>query len=191
MIVTGAFGALGSSVADMLAERGAKLARVDRAENPGGPGWRLGGIDLADEDLFNALQKGRRRLRSGLWPGQIAGAFEMASLAEGGIDPWDRMYRANLRTVLSASSAALPYFKGAGRIVNVAPPPPPRPALRRAPMPPRNPASPASPKASPRNCEARDHGQRHLPTISTRRQIAPPCRRRIPPNGRRRKASPA
>ena len=29
------------------------------------------------------------------------------------------MYRVNLRTALSASSAALPYFKGAGRIVNI------------------------------------------------------------------------
>jgi len=120
VIVTGAFGALGSSVADMLAERGAKLARVDRADNPGGPGWRLGGIDLADEDSCKrAFRKAVEDCGPVYGLVNIAGAFEMASLAEGGIDPWDRMYRTNLRTVLSASSAALPYFKGAGRIVNI------------------------------------------------------------------------
>ncbi len=120
VIVTGAFGALGSSVADMLAARGANVAHVDRAKNPGGPGWRLGGIDLADEDSCRLAFKKAVEDRGPVYGlVNIAGAFEMGSLAEGGVDIWERMYRANLRTALCASSAVLPYLKGAGRIVNI------------------------------------------------------------------------
>ena len=44
----------------------------------------------------------------------------MGSLAEGGPGTWDRMYRINLRTALSASSAAAHISeRGAGRIVNI------------------------------------------------------------------------
>jgi NAD(P)-dependent dehydrogenase (short-subunit alcohol dehydrogenase family) len=43
----------------------------------------------------------------------------MATLAEGGLATWDRMYRINLRTALCSCGGALPHFAGRGRIVNI------------------------------------------------------------------------
>ncbi len=120
VIVTGASGALGSAVAAVLAEHGAHVVGVDRAENWGDPAVDFAGIDLADEEAC------RRAIdaavaRSGPLYGvvNIAGGFDMATLAEGGAAIWDRMYRINLRTALCSCGAALPHFAGRGRIVNI------------------------------------------------------------------------
>ena len=122
IVVTGGFGTLGSAVVTMAAAAGAKIACIDQGNDHGGPGLRLGGIDLADDA---ACRQALTQVVDALGPlyglVNVAGGFEMASLAEGGLDPWDRMYRTNLRTVLSASYAALPLLSAqkSGRIVNI------------------------------------------------------------------------
>jgi len=104
----------------VLAERGARAVGVDRAEHWGDPAVDFPGIDLADEEscrrAFNAAVA-----RSGTLYGlvNIAGGFDMATIAEGGAALWDRMYRINLRTALCSCAAALPHFTGRGRIVNI------------------------------------------------------------------------
>ncbi len=122
IIVTGGFGALGSAVAALAEAEGAKIACIGRSSDRNGPGLRLGGVDLADEA---ACQQALKQVVDRLGPlyglVNVAGSFEMATLAEGGLDLWDRMYRTNLRTVLSACYAALPLLlaRKSGRIVNV------------------------------------------------------------------------
>ena len=122
VIVTGGFGALGSAVAKRVATAGAQIACVDHAKDPGGPGFRLGGVDLADDVM---CQQAFKQVTDQLGPlyglVNVAGGFEMASVVGGGLDPWDRMYRTNLRTALAASHAALPSLLAAksGRIVNI------------------------------------------------------------------------
>ena len=122
IVVAGGFGALGSAVARTLEAAGAKVACLDRADDRGGPGFRLGGIDLADEFACqNALRQVVERLGSLYGLVNVVGGFEMASLVDGGLDPWDRMYRMNLRTVLATCYAALPFLLAgkSGRVVNV------------------------------------------------------------------------
>ena len=50
VIVTGAFGTLGTAVADRFERDGAAVARIDFAPAPtGAPDHHVGGVDLADE----------------------------------------------------------------------------------------------------------------------------------------------
>jgi NAD(P)-dependent dehydrogenase (short-subunit alcohol dehydrogenase family) len=122
VVVTGGFGALGSAVTALAQAQGARTATIDRAKDSGGPGLRIGGIDLADE---GACRQAFARIADDLGPlyglVNVAGGFEMASLRDGGPDLFDRMYRMNLRTALAASYAALPLLAAqkSGRIVNI------------------------------------------------------------------------
>ncbi len=122
VIVTGVCGVLGSAVSELLAVRGARVVGFDRAENDRRCKVDFAGVDLADETACRRAVDSAVA-RSGPLYGlvNIAGGFEMATLAQGGPGLWDRMYHMNLRTALCASSAALPHFQehGAGRIVNV------------------------------------------------------------------------
>jgi NAD(P)-dependent dehydrogenase (short-subunit alcohol dehydrogenase family) len=121
VIVTGGFGALGSAVADMAATQGAKVAVIGHGRDHGGPGLRIAGVDLADE---RACQEAFARIASELGAPyglvNVAGGFAMAPLSEG-LEVFDRMYRMNLRTALSAAYAALPHMlaQKRGRIVNI------------------------------------------------------------------------
>jgi NAD(P)-dependent dehydrogenase (short-subunit alcohol dehydrogenase family) len=130
IVVTGAFGALGSVVAETAAKRGASVALIDHAEAaPAGFAERLGanalligGVDLsspkAAEEAMAAVKAKFGRLDALL---NIAGGFQWEMIADGKTDAWDRMYAMNLKTALNASKAALPCLieSGAGRIVNV------------------------------------------------------------------------
>jgi len=120
IIVTGGFGALGSAVAKRVASAGAQIACLDHAKDPGGPGFRIGGIDLADDGMCQRVfEQVAGELGSLYGLVNIAGGFEMGSLVGSGLDPWDRMYRTNLRTDLAACHSALPFFLAAksGRVV--------------------------------------------------------------------------
>ena len=122
VIVTGVCGVLGSAVSELLAARGARVVGFDRAENSRKCKVDFAGVDLADETACRRAVDSAVA-RSGPLYGLVnmAGGFEMGTLAEGGPGIWDRMYHMNLRTALCASSAAIPHFseRGAGRIVNV------------------------------------------------------------------------
>jgi NAD(P)-dependent dehydrogenase (short-subunit alcohol dehydrogenase family) len=130
IVVTGAFGALGSVVAETAAKRGASVALIDHARAaPEGFADRLGanaliagGVDLtsapAAEAAMASVKAKFGRLDALI---NIAGGFQWDAIADGELDAWDRMYAINLKTALNASRAALPYLllSGAGRIVNV------------------------------------------------------------------------
>lgn len=119
--ITGAFGALGAAVTARLDDAGARLALIDRAGAPSGRGLRLGGVDLADETACaGAFARIARQLGPLHGLVNIAGGFDMGALSDSGPELWDRMYRANLRTALAATHAALPHFPASGgRIVNI------------------------------------------------------------------------
>ena len=130
IVVTGAFGALGSVVAEAAAKRGASVALLDHAETaPEGFAERLGpnalivgGVDLASAPAAEAAMASVKakfgRLDALI---NIAGGFQWDTVADGKVESWDRMFAINLKTALNACKAALPYFmeSGAGRIVNV------------------------------------------------------------------------
>ena len=132
--VTGAFGALGRVVTEVLMAEGAKVAMIDIADAPGiaeisNSDARLviGGVDMNSPDAASgAMSKvvsafGRL---DGLV--NLAGGFTWQAMggAEDGsavLATWDRMYRMNLRSAVAATGAALPHLlrNGGGRIVNV------------------------------------------------------------------------
>jgi NAD(P)-dependent dehydrogenase (short-subunit alcohol dehydrogenase family) len=131
VVVTGAFGALGSAVAEAAMRRGASVAALDyAAAAPGGLVERLGpkallvgGIDLA---LPHAAERSMIEVttRFGRIDAllNIAGGFKWEKVADAAsVETWDRMFAINLKTALNASRAALPHLlaSGAGRIVNV------------------------------------------------------------------------
>lgn len=122
--ITGAFGALGSAVAQAAAEQGARLALIDHA--PGGPGV-AGALVLAGVDLTDPVQAGAAIDRAAEHFGgvdallNIAGGFVWEKIEGGDWQSWPRLYRLNVLTAANASRAAIPHLRRspAGRIVNV------------------------------------------------------------------------
>jgi NAD(P)-dependent dehydrogenase (short-subunit alcohol dehydrogenase family) len=123
--ITGAFGALGTAVAQALQAQGASVAAIDRADAPRDPasltGASLhGGVDLRQADaaraVFADIAKQHGRL-DGLV--NIAGGFSWEKVADGSLETWDRQYQMNLRTAVSACQAALAHLPDGGRIVNI------------------------------------------------------------------------
>ena len=125
IVVTGGFGALGCALADVLGERGARVALLDRAQVPTGAEdsdrvLHLGGVDLGAEGAAQgALAKVVQRWQRIDGLVNVAGGFAWETLTEGSLATWDRQYAMNLRSAVAASQAVLPYLGRAGRIVNV------------------------------------------------------------------------
>jgi NAD(P)-dependent dehydrogenase (short-subunit alcohol dehydrogenase family) len=126
LAITGSNGALGQAVAKTLSGYGARLALLDHAQTPptAPPAGALhyGGIDLTQEDAARSVMD-RVVKEAGRLDGliNVAGGFHWETLAGGTLETWDSMYRINLRTVVVACQAALPYLlqRAGGRIVNV------------------------------------------------------------------------
>lgn len=123
VIVTGTSGALGRAVVATLAAAGWSIVGIDlAAEMPElGQVAFYGEVDLADagavERLFAEIGAVHGPL-GGLI--NIAGGFVWQTVADGDPSEWDRLYRLNLVTALTASRAALPQLREhAGAIVNV------------------------------------------------------------------------
>ncbi|GLR68252.1 3-ketoacyl-ACP reductase [Acidocella aquatica] len=123
VIVTGGFGVLGRVVAADLTKRGHKVAAVDVAPAPGeyGNALALGGVDLTDETAVKAAYATvAERLGSVDGLVNIAGGFIWGLVEGNGLAGWDKMFRMNLRTAATSSSAALPYLlRQGGAIVNI------------------------------------------------------------------------
>jgi NAD(P)-dependent dehydrogenase (short-subunit alcohol dehydrogenase family) len=124
VVVTGAFGALGRTVASGLTDRGAKVVAVDVAPAPPAAlaaEWVLPSVDLGDEQsVENLLARigARHEMLQGLV--NIAGGFTWETISQGRIETWDRLYAVNVRTAVLATRAALPLLvNGKGSIVNV------------------------------------------------------------------------
>ena len=126
IVITGAFGALGSQVADMALAAGAKVAAVDYAPAEGRPEkdnlLQLGGVDLTSAEsaqkAFAAVNKEFGGI-DGLV--NIAGGFAWETFAGSTIDTWDKMYNINVRTAVLACQSALPFMGGESdaSIVNI------------------------------------------------------------------------
>jgi NAD(P)-dependent dehydrogenase (short-subunit alcohol dehydrogenase family) len=124
IVITGAFGVLGSAVARAAAGQGARVALVDYAKDgPSADGvLALGGVDLTDPAQAGAAIDAVASHFGGLDAlVNIAGGFAWQTLADGPADTWAGLYRLNVLTAANASRAAIPHLKAsaAGRIVNV------------------------------------------------------------------------
>lgn len=126
LIVTGAFGALGSALADAAVRDGWRVAAVEhaptrRGQTPDGV-LDVVGIDLADaaqaESAVAAVAARYGRIDA---LANVAGGFEWRPVAEAEPALWERLWRMNVLTAANACRAALPHLEraGAGRIVNV------------------------------------------------------------------------
>lgn len=120
--VTGAAGALGRKVAEILNASGWRVVGIDLAEvTNGGLALALGGVDLADEKAMQAAAD-RIQAESGRLDGlvNVAGGFAWETVAGGEVATWDRLYMMNVRTALIASRALLPLLRAShGSIVNI------------------------------------------------------------------------
>ncbi|MDR2012895.1 MAG: SDR family NAD(P)-dependent oxidoreductase [Rhodanobacter sp.] len=124
--VTGAFGTLGAAVVRAACSAGAKVAAIGHAAAPSSalPSTAIAilGTDLADTAAAQqALDQAAQALGGLDALVNIAGAFRWETLTDGDPDTWDFLYRANLRTAVAASQAAIAHLQrnGGGRIVNI------------------------------------------------------------------------
>jgi len=125
--VTGGFGQLGLAVVQAASEAGARVAALGRSASAAqlkaqGVSLALSNVDVADPAAAaRALDEVVAKLGRLDALVNVAGTFRWEKLSEGSVETWDMLYRANLRSAVSASHAALPYLlrSGNGRIVNV------------------------------------------------------------------------
>ena len=125
--VTGGFGQLGLAVVQAASEAGARVAALGRSASAAqlkaqGVSLALSNVDVADPAAAaRALDEVVAKLGRLDALVNVAGTFRWEKLSEGSVETWDMLYRANLRSAVSASHAALPHLlrSGNGRIVNV------------------------------------------------------------------------
>jgi NAD(P)-dependent dehydrogenase (short-subunit alcohol dehydrogenase family) len=124
LVITGAFGVLGSAVAKTAAGQGARVALIDFAPDGAAPegALKLGGVDLTDPAQAGAAMDAAADRFGGI--GALlncAGGFAWQTLEGGPLDTWTALYRLNVLTAATASRAAIPHLRKAahGRIVNV------------------------------------------------------------------------
>jgi NAD(P)-dependent dehydrogenase (short-subunit alcohol dehydrogenase family) len=130
--ITGGFGNLGVVAAQVLADRGARIALIGRGAVPPAAtlppqladACLLGGIDLGQPSMaqqaINAIVQQFGALDALV---NIAGGFRWETVADGSADTWDLMFEMNVKTALNASKAAIPHLlasaSASGRIVNI------------------------------------------------------------------------
>lgn len=131
VVVTGAFGNLGTAVTRAFAMRGARLALLDLGAEPAelkrasfaADPLILGGIDLTRLDAArSAMEKACGHLGGIDVLVNVAGGFRWQKVEGGDAESWDFMYAVNLKTTVTACQAALPLLlkRGAGgRIINI------------------------------------------------------------------------
>lgn len=122
--VSGAQGALGSTLVAALVSHGASVLALDIATHSVSSErvLALGGVDVADAAAVSAaLDQGA--LHFGGLDGlvNVAGGFAFETLEQGSLDTWDLLYRRNLRSAVCTSQAALPHLlaRGGGQIINI------------------------------------------------------------------------
>ena len=130
VVITGAFGVLGSAVARTFGQAGARLALVDVTQPSaelqrdfGGAGHMLlGGADLADVD---ATRKAMAVIAMRFGGIDVlvngAGGCRGEEIEEGDVGAWDALFAMDRRAGVVASKCALPAMleRGGGRIVNI------------------------------------------------------------------------
>lgn len=122
VVVTGAFGVLGSAVAEHLEALGCTVARIDYAPSPReDTGW-IGGVDLSDgQAAKDAWAKVCSDLGKPSALVNIAGGFVWERLGEDGPATYERMFRMNTLTSVTMCSVALDTLKAqaGAAIVNI------------------------------------------------------------------------
>ena len=126
IVITGAFGALGSTVATRVRAAGATVACIDFAPTSKAPSEiadyvLLGDVDLSSPDAASKALRSAAQQMSGL-DGivNIAGGFRWEKVEDGSLETWNQLYNVNLRTAVNAVQAALPLLhKQGGRIINI------------------------------------------------------------------------
>jgi len=128
IVITGAFGTLGSAVAAAARAAGWRVAAIDHAAHAqaaalvGPEGFAEGGVDLGDAaaatGVMNRVQDALGRIDALV---NIAGGFRWETLAGGKPETWDLMFRMNLMTAVNATRGALAHLlaTGFGAVVNV------------------------------------------------------------------------
>jgi NAD(P)-dependent dehydrogenase (short-subunit alcohol dehydrogenase family) len=130
VVITGAFGALGSAVAHAFGQAGARLALIDLSQPSaelqrdfGGAGHMvLGGADLANVDATRKAMAAIAMRFGGIDVlVNVAGGFRWEKVEDGDVSTWDSLYAMNLRSAVVASKSALPAMleRGGGRIINI------------------------------------------------------------------------
>jgi len=122
IVVTGALGALGRTVAEVLEAAGAKVAHFDHVKADVSGELIFDGLDLTDEAATTAAMAAVVKRCGGI-DGlvNIAGGFTYATLADAPASVWDQMFRINLVTAVTATRAALSALSAScsGSIVNI------------------------------------------------------------------------
>jgi len=113
VIVTGAFGHLGSTVADHFEALGDVVARIDYTPAPhGSPTHHIGGVDLTDPAAAEAaLSLIADRLGAPSVLVNIAGGFVWEALSDGDPATWERMFRMNALTAVTMCKTCLPKLR--------------------------------------------------------------------------------
>jgi NAD(P)-dependent dehydrogenase (short-subunit alcohol dehydrogenase family) len=130
VVVTGAFGALGSVVARAFGRAGARLALIDVSKPSAeltaefaAPHVLLGGADLSDVEATRKAMAAIAMRFGGIDVlVNVAGGFRWEKIVDGDIGTWDSLYAMNLRSAVVACKCALPAMLEHGRgghIVNV------------------------------------------------------------------------
>ncbi|HTC14311.1 MAG TPA: SDR family NAD(P)-dependent oxidoreductase [Steroidobacteraceae bacterium] len=129
VVITGAFGALGSAVARKFHAQGARLGLIDHAPIPpwaahefAAPHVLVGGVDLTDERAAAAAFAQVTGATTGLDVlVNVAGGFRWQTVSDGDVATWELMFAMNLKTALVASRAVIPHLKAraGGRIINI------------------------------------------------------------------------
>ena len=132
VVITGAFGVLGTAVARAFGQTGARLALIDVAQ-PSAELQReftvsqqhllLGGADLANEEATRKTMAAIAMRFGGIDVlVNVAGGFRWEKLEGGSLETWDALYAMNLRSAVVSCKCALPALleRGAGgRIINI------------------------------------------------------------------------
>lgn len=126
IVVTGAFGALGTAVSAAVKSAGAQVACIDFSPASRAPAAVAGMVLIGEVDLGSpaaaakALAAAVEKLGGLDGIVNIAGGFRWEKLADGDIATWDSMFNVNVRTTVNAIRAALPLLQAPGaRIVNI------------------------------------------------------------------------
>lgn len=123
VIVTGAFGVLGTAVADEFEQDGYAVARVDFASAPPDlKGLAIGETDLTDiTQAQRALDTVCSELDAPSVLVNIAGGFVWETLEDGGPRTWERMFRINALTAVTMCKVALPVMRNqsGAAIINI------------------------------------------------------------------------
>ena len=122
-VVTGASSGIGSSVAKLLAERGARVVLFARTKSPASGENMLvvTGDAAVEEDVDRLFRKCEETFGACDLLIHCAGMIDPAPLADTTPDRWDRMYAVNVRSAFLACRRALPGMiaRSAGDIVIV------------------------------------------------------------------------